>query len=431
MTVVESASELGGLLAGRYYNEHDIYFDQGTHIFQETGNPELDLCLQSCLPSEDLILMSAQEGDLSGCLFNGTLQTNSHFPDLRGRELFNDVVVELRHNALNRTELPHLDRHSPIVPAAERWFGKAYTHEVLSPILTHLYQHPADQLSVFSMILPGLTRSIIDSDLAWIEFSASAKYRAVIGYPEQRELPDQFRHRRRSYYARNLGSKALIDGLAAWLSSNDVSLLTGTTVVGLSLDDCHIDIQNGSAEVQRIQFDHMITSVGAVSTAKILGIPFHKYGFDRAMPHWIINIELDRPVELDLCYMYGFDTSASWYRLTNYGRFSGDMNDRRITLEVIGNREVAEQGLADRLINELVNSGVLKHRDYRFADAFRLKAGFPSPSAKNLQALAEIASDVRKVLPPNVSLCGTGALPGLFFQNEVVSHAYATAGEVR
>ena len=42
ITIVEKDKNLGGLLAGIEYEDENLYFDTGTHIFQETGNQELD-----------------------------------------------------------------------------------------------------------------------------------------------------------------------------------------------------------------------------------------------------------------------------------------------------------------------------------------------------------------------------------------------------
>ena len=55
VTIIERDQVVGGLLAGIEYSEQELYFDLGTHIFQETGIDEIDNNLLSAIPPKDLI----------------------------------------------------------------------------------------------------------------------------------------------------------------------------------------------------------------------------------------------------------------------------------------------------------------------------------------------------------------------------------------
>ncbi len=91
ITIIERNTQPGGLLSGIVY-PNGLYFDIGTHIFQETGLNEVDSYIQGAIAPEDLIVFENGTGDIAGSYLNGVLQTNASFPDLRNS---NDVVMIL------------------------------------------------------------------------------------------------------------------------------------------------------------------------------------------------------------------------------------------------------------------------------------------------------------------------------------------------
>ena len=77
ITIIEKSSSLGGLLAGKMYPKQNLYFDIGTHIFQETGQSEIDKFLLNAVTPKDLIHFPVGKGDLAGVVVKGKLQNNS------------------------------------------------------------------------------------------------------------------------------------------------------------------------------------------------------------------------------------------------------------------------------------------------------------------------------------------------------------------
>ena len=59
ITIIERNTYPGGLLAGIEY-PNGLYFDIGTHIFQETGITEVDSFIQDAVPPEDLIIFELE-----------------------------------------------------------------------------------------------------------------------------------------------------------------------------------------------------------------------------------------------------------------------------------------------------------------------------------------------------------------------------------
>ena len=74
ITVLEKENFLGGLLSGIKYKENDLYFDTGTHIFQETGNAIIDDILKSSIGADYLIHYPVGKGDIAGLFINGNLR---------------------------------------------------------------------------------------------------------------------------------------------------------------------------------------------------------------------------------------------------------------------------------------------------------------------------------------------------------------------
>lgn len=429
IVVIDQAERPGGLLSGTYYTDPVLYFDIGTHIFKETGRPEIDRLLRETVHKDDLIYMDQQTGDLSGAIYKGQLQTNSHFPDLRDKTDLSSVRKALRSLAVEGTPQLDMDRMRPLVEVSRARFGAAYTEQVVSPILAHVFDRPAADLATFSLFLPGITRAILDNAHEWHSHEGNDVYRALIAYPEQRSLPVSYRHGHGHFYTKRHGSNGVVQGLANHIASTGVELLMRAKITSLAVDTGQLVLQPAEGAPETISADQIIFATGAIGTARLLGQDLSKAGLDRPMSHWVLNLELDASSPSDLCYLYGFDTDCDWYRVTNYAAFSGQPDDRRLTVEVLGDRIGNPKDSATRIAQQLYDYGIAGSSTIRFADGFNLRAGFPVPSTRNLQGIQAISEQVRAQIGPNHILCGVGSQNGVFFQNEVLSSTYDSVSD--
>lgn len=430
ITLIERSANLGGLLAGTEYPDQRLYFDQGTHIFQETGDATIDAILCGAVAPENLLMFPAGEGDLAGIVFEGRLQENSHFPDLRGGIVTQSIVDAIRKHMEEDGPVPDIDRTAALLTVAAARFGKVYAESLLAPMLAKLYSLPAERLSAFAMMLPGLTRVIIDDFDAWMTNAEHLRYRAIAGIPDQRRLPPHMRHGRRSFYSRWRGSRAFVDGLENALRTTGVEFATGTAITSIDLRRCALLCTRADGVQESFQADGMVLSTGAIGAANLLGVDIKPFGFEPPMPHWIVNLLMERPSRSDLCYVYGLDDGCDWYRLTNYRAFCGNADDRRLTIEVVGHRSIDPATLPAKLAAQLRDAGILDSDTATFADAHQLPAGFPSPTFQNLQAMTRLGEHISSMLPSNIVLGGIGSRPGLFFQNEVVADIYKRTGDL-
>ncbi len=425
--LLERSSELGGLLSGHLYPEHNLAFDKGTHIFQELGLPELDSFLMDAVDATDLLIYPQDVGDVSGIVFQGKLQSNTHFPDLRSHPSSANLVDALRqHTRLVDPSRP-IDRNASLFVEATSRFGDEYAREVLLPLLAHTYGRPKEELAAFSMVLPGMTRAVIDDYDDWLINTQVAGYREIIGNPDQHRLPSKLRHGRRSYYSRQHGSRGIIDAVSRRLKSQGVALHTGANITALNLQKSTIDWTDCQGMPHQISYSGMVLSTGAIGSANLLKLSLAGRGFEAPMSHHLLHYQLSCPNESPLCYFYSLDPKYAWYRITNYRAFSGDPHDRRLTVEVLG-RPLPDAADAQAILADLHRLGFLCSPDGEVIEALTLPSGFPIPTTRNLQALSKLGDDLRSLLPSNILLGGIGAKSGLFFQNEVVLDMYQAVG---
>lgn len=423
ISIVEKDQNLGGLLSGIEYNDENLYFDTGTHIFQETGNQELDQLLLNAVPSSDLIRFPIGKGDISGTVFNEILQRNSHFPDLRHYS-DSEISKSILKHFENLREVPDICREDSLNKVAKARFGEKFTQQVVAPIFEHTFGLGINSLSAFSLLLTGWTRIIIDDQRKWMCNSNDSLYRSLIAIPEQRNLPLKFHHGRHSFYSKSKGSKAFIQGLATSLTQRGVKILNNCTVTSFEPNYLNLTLNDSNNNEISLKPDKVIFSNGVIGAAKILGLNLSKYHFEKPMRHRVIDVVLKEACDSDLCYLIGLDQSCDWYRATNYSAISGNRSDRRLTIEVLGNKNGDSRNLAARCLSQLKGISFLKSTGTDFCRIRDLPYGFPTPSVSNFKSISELWLDLKASLPENVLVAGIGSNQSLFFQNEVALDIY-------
>jgi len=423
ITMIERDTKVGGLLAGGHYGPESVYFDTGTHISQETGVEGVDQFLQSCVPAEDLIVYTPPHGDVSGAVFAGVFQANSHFPDLRGHKALDAISAAVRSHIDAGITTQPMQRTSALADQVRFRFGADYSDKVLLPRLAEIYGVAADELCAFALELPGVTRVIIDELDAWVLRAAGDEvYRAVIGIPDQTRLPATFRHGRRSYYSRRNGSSSFMLGAAENLRADDVSFRLGARIEKIDIDANSLIFSDSSGSVE-IDHDVLILATGIMPAAAMLGLDLRSFAFDRPLKHQVFHMVLPEAAKTECYYAYNLD-HAGWYRFTNYPAFSGDNADRRLTVEVLGEHAGEPEGIAAEILADLFAKGLLNSVEGVMVGHAVLPSGFPRPTTKNFASLAAVRAAVTENLPSNVMLGGVATGRDAFFQNEVVMAIY-------
>jgi oxygen-dependent protoporphyrinogen oxidase len=420
ITIIERSSQPGGLLSGIVY-PNGLYFDIGTHIFQETGLNEMDSYIQGAIAPEELIVFENGTGDIAGSYLNGVLQTNASFPDLRNNNDFAVLSAELRKHLLGVSNLPTIDPLAKMSDVSYARFGKRITEDVVYGIQENLFKTPASELAGFSLLLSGISRVICGDKENWLENSVNDVYRSIYGFPEQLELPAKFRHSRKSFYSRVAGSRRFIDGIVDDLRERGVQFLFNCNIESFDPNELTFDLSIENQNV-RIKADKVIFSNGVIGAAKVCGIDISSVSLDRPLAHTIYNLQLEERTSSPVSYFYGMDKSVDFYRVTNYRTFSGNDSDRRISIEILGT--IQNDNLLEDLLKQLQKMEFIKSKAIDFSEVVRLPTGFPTPTVKNMRGLVDIANILCKTLPNSVTVTGLGSQPGLFFQNEIIKDVY-------
>lgn len=423
ITLIDRDTRVGGLLSGGIHGEAGIYFDTGTHIPQETGVEAVDGFLQSCVPPQDLIVYTPPSGDVSGAVFAGIYQSNSHFPDLRGHPTLTATADSVRARVREHGSAQPLQRAAPLAQQLRDRFGADYADRVLLPRLSAMYGLAIEDLCAFALELPGVTRVIVDDLQTWIARAADDQaYRAIVGVPDQAELPAAFRHGRRSYYSTRHGSSAFMSGAEETLRAAGVTFRLGARLEDVDTVANRV-VYSDTAGRTGLDHDVLVLSAGIMPAASMLGHDLRGLEFDRPLRHQVFHMILPEPAATACCYGYNLDDGA-WYRFTNYHAFSGDPDDLRLTVEVLGEHEGEPEAIAARVRSDLFDKGLLRSGDGTLVGHVELASGFPRPSVKNFAALAGVRDAVTARLPANVMLGGVATGREVFFQNEVVMAIY-------
>jgi len=420
ITIIERNTYPGGLLAGIEY-PNGLYFDIGTHIFQETGFIEIDSFIQNAIPQEDLLVFENGSGDIAGSYLNGVLQANASFPDLRNTDDFAVLREDLQKHVLGVSTVPPIDPLAKMSDVSYSRFGRRVTEDVISGIQESLFKTPAADLAGFSLLLSGISRVISSDKENWIENSDNEVYRSIYGFPEQLELPAEFRHGRKSFYSRKSGSRSFIDGIVADLKKHGVQFLFNCNIESFDLNELSFGLSIES-QITRIKADKLIFSNGVIGAAKVCGTDISSVSLDRPLAHTIYNLQLGDLTTSPVSYFYGMDKSVDFYRVTNYRTFSGDDSDRRISIEILGT--IQNDNLLEDLLKQLQKMEFIKSNSIDFSEVVRLPTGFPTPTVKNMRGLVDIANILYKTLPNSVTVTGLGSQPGLFFQNEIIKDVF-------
>ena len=152
---------------------------------------------------------------------------------------------------------------------------------------------------------------------------------------------------------------------------------------------------------------------------------------DRPPRTVVTNLLLREPARMgDLYYFYCYDPAFQCFRVTNYTAYcEGAARDAGLPLchEMLVDDAALEppEALAKRAIGELVSMGVVGNASaVAFARTEILASGFPMPTRNNIAILDRMRERIDALSIDNLLVSGIMAESGLFFQRDVLAHAY-------
>jgi len=417
---IEKAPQSGGLLIGhRVLGDR---FDIGTHILQETGRDDIDTVLRACIKPENLIVLDSAVGDVSATVVGGGICDRFGYPDVLSEDegLAKQILTEME--MLPKAE-PSFStkfklRHTDFRVISRNWFGETATTSVTEPLVRRLFgEH--NSLSGFALELCNATRLGLVDVNKWEVKAPDDTFRARVAYPDQRNLPIEYRHNRKSLYSFRGGSSDFVRGLMDLGFSLGIKYLTNTNVNSIDTARNELSI-SANGETTSISYAYLVSSIGPIFTrALISGVkPVES---DRVV-YRLIHIVLDRPTNSDVCYAYFHDFQSPFFRITNYGAFSGREHDERLTIEVLGHDDISDSRLLDLTTKFLLEFEWTKNCSVVKSQVVRGMGGFPIPTLSQFDQYYAASQDLESIKTRSVVFGGVGSEGVHFFQNEVLTH---------
>lgn len=428
VVVIERESQVGGLLRCFDYGEYGV-FDYGMHNMYETGIAPLDELLFGLLPKADWQILERGARDLAGVVFNGIVQHNSPFPDLRSlpREQWSACVLGFFQQLENHQSQGHDNALEDISTRLGKPIAK-----VIDVALRKQFGKPAYELAPFATRLTTLSRVVMFSEEPFADLMGSSMLRDRLAWPEQRTLPAHWESGRKAYYPRKYGMYRVINALLARLDEAGVEILTGAQVHSMELD---------RGRVKRLTLEHagskriltpqnMVWTSGLPAVAQLLGLDLSSYSFDPPRKTVVVNLLLRQPPQMgDLYYLYCYEPGCYTFRITNFTGYcegAPRAGGWPVAVELLLDAPLPDAEDIKRLArNELKRFKVIaSDGDVIFSAAEPLANGFPMPSVKNFMALSDMREKIAALKLSNLTLLGILSEENVFFQRDVLAQTW-------
>jgi len=435
IVIIEKGTTVGGLLKKYDYGSEFGVFDYGMHNFLETGIKELDDLIFNLLPKNDWQILEGKNRDLTGLFYNGVLQKNTPYFDIRNlkeeeyKECLADFFSHLNTD-LNISESKIVSAHD----FAIKRFGEKVASKTIIPSVEKIHKMPAEELDFMATLFTPMSRIAFADEVLVTELTKSDKLKGLIAWSDQRTLPLSRSSGRKAYYPIKYGAYRVVDEIIKQLKESGVTIMTESTLSNITLKDNAIDTIEVKNALKNETF-HSPKSVlwtgGIPPLGQALKTDFTGLKFDKPLKTIIVNILLNKQLNIgDLYYFFCYDNRFNTYRLTNYINYSqGAVRNGLypVCIELL----VKEQDLLNGFdpektaVEELFRFGITKpDTEVKFVKAEILEAGFPMPSLNNINGLKKIRADIKSKNLQNLILIGVLSEDNLFFQTDVLIDMY-------
>jgi phytoene dehydrogenase-like protein len=434
VVVVEKSAQLGGQFRSET-NSSGKTFDLGMHIYYETGLSDIDSVIRDLLPDEEWNFLEGNLRDLAGIFFNGSLQINSPYPDLRnfaggsGRtaEYFLDLCSTLE----ARGELG--EGGDTAIEVLTSRFGPLIAQEIHAPILEKLYCTLPSKLHPLAAHLTKMDRVVLFDERSSAELMKSDKFRKRIAYPSQLNLPNVRTSSYRGIYPKTFGFGAVVDLLSSRLNDIGVKFLTDATVTGIHLEGgsrvtgLQVSIGEKVNFTTRVR-EGVVWSTDPYSLSFLLGNETPK-DIRKPRKKYYVHVALHtRPNLGGLYYAYVFDNISDIFRITDYTSYCADASSDGlypISVEYWPKVGAQMQSLEEEVLQDLQALGVISARsDVQSVTISSVPAAFPDPTLESVHSLERIFEFISDAGLANLSVTGPLSRQGVFFLHEVLRSGY-------
>lgn len=426
--VIERESQVGGLLRCFDYGQYGV-FDYGMHNMYETGIAPLDELLFGLLPKDDWQLLERGSRDLAGVVFNGIVQHNSPFPDLRSlpRQQWESCVAGFFQQLESQPSRGHDNAWEDV----NTRLGAAVA-DIIDAALHKQFGKPSRELAPFANRLTTLSRVVMFSEEPFANLMASSTLRDRLAWPEQRTLPAQWESGRRAYYPRQYGMYRVINALVGRLQKAGVEVLTNAQVQSLEMNGGRVKslTVEQAGNKWAISPEKIVWTSGLPAMAQLLGLDMSGYRFDPPRKTVVVNLLLRQPPKMgDLYYLYCYEPGCHTFRITNFTGYcegAPRAGGWPVAVELLLDAPLPDvEGMKRLALDELKLFKVIaSDEDVIFSAVEPLATGFPMPSVNNFNALSDLRARIAATKLVNLTLLGILSEENLFFQRDVLAQTW-------
>ena len=432
--LIERDRKLGGLY-GSFDDAQGGCFDHGMHLIYESCVEDVDRQLRETMNDADWLFLEGNRKDIAGVYFNGGLQEDSPYIDLRSLppEVRDKCIAGLFLSMAE--ENPRARDCSSALDFFLRRFGPAIANDVIAPILQKLWRIDGRQLDPMASRVVLMDRvRLYDSDVV-VDLMKSERIRSRIAFPNQMDLPLTYRSRQRGLYPRKFGMSRVIGAIEAKLAARGVRVHLNADISEVVIEDgavraVHLKAGGAAMAIEDVRLLHW--SIPLFGLAPKLGLRAPTGKFDPPHVQAYVYFLLKRPPKMgSLYYFYCFDAGFHTYRVTNYAGYCPDARRTDgsypvcVELHFDATVKLGGADLAGLAAKELAQFGVLgQAADIAYAKAEISKAGFPVLTLNNSRMIGELRDHVEGRKIRNLITAGQAPERGIFFLHDVLEHSY-------
>lgn len=436
IVIVEKEATIGGQFGSTNYGKNG-YFDFGMHIYYDSCVPEIDSLFTSALKDDEWNIMEGNYKDAAGIFYNGKLQTDIPYPDLRNvsvdkkREYLGDLLINIE-----QTKGKTVKEGASAYEILVHHFGTKITDDVFVPVLEKLYHNHPSELAETATLITKIDRVALFDEETIIDLMKSPEIQARICFTNQYTLPAVRKNSQRAIYPKKYGMYRVMEKLRESLEAEGVKFYMSTSVTDLKIDNNNIvsiTTSNKNETIVYNEIEKVYWTAGLASISAALKLDLSHLKFDKQKnKSYYVNFLFDKEPKMDkLYYFYCFDKGFRTFRVTNYINYCKTANENRgfpVCVEFWADESnpVDDNEIINLALGELKSFGVIDD-EFKVLFSFANKehgAGFPLPTKTNIGNMNVIREKISEQNIKNLIPAGVHSSKNVFFIFEVLKDAY-------
>ena len=408
VTLIEASGELGGLLRG-VSSDNGLEFDCGTHFLRDTGIPEIDEQLFTCLDEQWQRLPFLKVGTYA----NGAFYDESPFIDARNLppEIYSQGLAEM-------VQLPPANNHArTCVEYLRERFGVIFTEQLLREPIEKMLDTPMEELAPQAAILFDLVRILALTPEATREIKKSDWFDQRFAFHFSSEGQSGLNN----YYPATGSIGKWVSFFETRLLAADVQIRRRESISRFQLVGDQITLAEFSSG-EELSLDHLIWTAPVPLLEKLAGLESGIEGGVRLKHSILLDLAFDKPFQTDVYYAVCYDSRFKTFRAFFYPNANAGPSVTGMyhtCVEVLVNPGQTDGIFPDLIAEELRSMGFVAEEAELIFHRTRVEAaGFPVLTPEFIERSVERGDFVNRNVG-NVTLAGK-ASGKTFFMNETL-----------